>query len=332
MTSLSSERFSYDYNSNKKVISSDSGSVSSGSATPRRSIKIDSLLNDSEESSPNAFPLFSSFNRHHNHNDNCHHEENSNFHSTTASMNDRMILARPITPFESFDSRSSTPLSSLARPFTPVSKTSTFSSNSSSISCSPISAPLTPLRSFDQHLASPPAAPKRLLDEPLSFESHTGVLDFGPLNLKLITTTSSESKLLNFDLSPTGTTTENILTSSKSVNFYTSRFISNPDIFKNRKFQCKVCDKRFKTTGHLTRHKKIHSGEKKFECSWPGCSSRFSRKDNCMQHYRTHNATSNKSKKLELDINVAKAMAKSESSNNAEVKVTRKSSMKRRSI
>ncbi|KAI8049235.1 hypothetical protein BDF22DRAFT_611025, partial [Syncephalis plumigaleata] len=48
------------------------------------------------------------------------------------------------------------------------------------------------------------------------------------------------------------------------------------------------CDKSFTTSGHLARHNRIHTGEKNFHCPMEGCTSRFSRQDNMMQHYRTH--------------------------------------------
>ncbi|KAI8319666.1 hypothetical protein GQ54DRAFT_249357, partial [Martensiomyces pterosporus] len=46
--------------------------------------------------------------------------------------------------------------------------------------------------------------------------------------------------------------------------------------------------KAFTTSGHLSRHYRIHTGEKNYHCLYPGCTSRFSRQDNMMQHYRTH--------------------------------------------
>lgn len=55
-----------------------------------------------------------------------------------------------------------------------------------------------------------------------------------------------------------------------------------------RKYKCKICNKGFTTSGHLARHHRIHTGVKNHECPFEGCNSRFSRQDNCMQHYKTH--------------------------------------------
>lgn len=56
-----------------------------------------------------------------------------------------------------------------------------------------------------------------------------------------------------------------------------------------RRFKCGICGKRYMTAAHLARHETMHTGEKPFVCPFPGCGSRFSRNDNCMQHYKTHN-------------------------------------------
>ncbi|KAJ1728842.1 hypothetical protein LPJ61_003823, partial [Coemansia biformis] len=57
-----------------------------------------------------------------------------------------------------------------------------------------------------------------------------------------------------------------------------------------RRYACGFhgCGKAFTTSGHLSRHYRIHTGEKNYRCPYPGCTSRFSRQDNMMQHYRTH--------------------------------------------
>ncbi|CCF55548.1 hypothetical protein KAFR_0A01090 [Kazachstania africana CBS 2517] len=57
---------------------------------------------------------------------------------------------------------------------------------------------------------------------------------------------------------------------------------------QRRKYICKTCSKGFTTSGHLARHNRIHTGEKNHECPFEGCQQRFSRQDNCLQHYRTH--------------------------------------------
>ncbi|CAN6674959.1 hypothetical protein TRVA0_074S00386 [Trichomonascus vanleenenianus] len=55
-----------------------------------------------------------------------------------------------------------------------------------------------------------------------------------------------------------------------------------------KKYTCH-CMRSFTTSGHLARHMRIHTGEKNYVCPQEGCGARFSRQDNCMQHYRTHN-------------------------------------------
>ncbi|GCF01351.1 hypothetical protein ZYGM_000837 [Zygosaccharomyces mellis] len=55
-----------------------------------------------------------------------------------------------------------------------------------------------------------------------------------------------------------------------------------------RRHVCRVCYKGFTTSGHLARHNRIHTGEKNHQCPYEGCDQRFSRHDNCIQHYRTH--------------------------------------------
>ncbi|CAN3356828.1 hypothetical protein DICA3_C06040 [Diutina catenulata] len=62
-----------------------------------------------------------------------------------------------------------------------------------------------------------------------------------------------------------------------------------------RRHLCKICQRSFTTSGHLARHNRIHTGERKHVCPWPTCGSRFARQDNCMQHYKTH--TNGKSKR-----------------------------------
>ncbi|KAG5354969.1 Transcriptional regulator NRG1 [Yarrowia sp. B02] len=70
--------------------------------------------------------------------------------------------------------------------------------------------------------------------------------------------------------------------------------LNNAHNKKRKKYMCD-CGRSFTTSGHLARHMRIHTGEKNYQCPYEGCTSRFSRQDNCMQHYRTHLGTSRNS-------------------------------------
>lgn len=49
------------------------------------------------------------------------------------------------------------------------------------------------------------------------------------------------------------------------------------------------CIKTFTTSGHASRHSKIHSAEKMVRCTYPGgCPKKFTRADNMKQHLETH--------------------------------------------
>jgi hypothetical protein len=68
--------------------------------------------------------------------------------------------------------------------------------------------------------------------------------------------------------------------------------VANPAVKRStRRYTCH-CGKSFTTSGHLARHTRIHTGEKNYVCPEVGCAARFSRQDNCMQHYRTHQSGS----------------------------------------
>lgn len=71
--------------------------------------------------------------------------------------------------------------------------------------------------------------------------------------------------------------------------------VARNDGVPSRKHICKWCHRSFTTLGHLARHNRIHTGERKHNCPWPLCDAKFARQDNCMQHYKTH--TNNKKRK-----------------------------------
>lgn len=57
-----------------------------------------------------------------------------------------------------------------------------------------------------------------------------------------------------------------------------------------KRYPCKdpSCDRTFTTSGHASRHAKIHEGNKPISCTFPGCPKRFTRQDNMKQHLETH--------------------------------------------
>jgi len=61
-----------------------------------------------------------------------------------------------------------------------------------------------------------------------------------------------------------------------------------------KKYECKYriqhnCDQTFTTSGHASRHSKIHDSLKGIACTHPGCPKKFTRSDNMKQHLETHN-------------------------------------------
>lgn len=60
-----------------------------------------------------------------------------------------------------------------------------------------------------------------------------------------------------------------------------------------KRFNCRYrdslgCDKTFTTSGHASRHSKIHTAEKAVPCTFKGCQKKFTRNDNMKQHLETH--------------------------------------------
>lgn len=58
------------------------------------------------------------------------------------------------------------------------------------------------------------------------------------------------------------------------------------------------CNKSFKRTDHLTRHKRNHASKNLFTCTWSGCNKSFVRRDVWSKHTQRHVARQEKQKDL----------------------------------
>ncbi|EFP91293.2 uncharacterized protein PGTG_17150 [Puccinia graminis f. sp. tritici CRL 75-36-700-3] len=102
---------------------------------------------------------------------------------------------------------------------------------------------------------------------------------------------SSSKSYLPVSSSPTSKSTQRAKKSGRSSHLIlTDSPMSVTQGGYARKYACtwEGCGKAFTTSGHLVRHKRIHTGEKRYKCAMENCTSRFSRQDNMLQHYRTH--------------------------------------------
>ncbi|KAI5862694.1 hypothetical protein GGS23DRAFT_88248 [Durotheca rogersii] len=83
------------------------------------------------------------------------------------------------------------------------------------------------------------------------------------------------------------------------------------------------CEKTFTTSGHASRHSKIHTAEKAVQCTYPGCHKKFTRADNMKQHLETHfkdksrSGSSTKSKSSSLSSTSKRSSVSSKSSSSS---------------
>ena len=70
---------------------------------------------------------------------------------------------------------------------------------------------------------------------------------------------------------------------SSNLNHHSQSSQVIPSVTNKKKHVCHICSKAFTTSGHLSRHARIHTGERNHKCPFPGCDTRCSRQDNLQQ-------------------------------------------------
>ncbi|KAH3900703.1 transcriptional regulator NRG1 SCDLUD_003703 [Saccharomycodes ludwigii] len=145
-----------------------------------------------------------------------------------------------------------------------------------------------------------PTLPVVLPDD--RFQTHNNIILPGVNNLPvllppLINTATTRFSTEGAHTPSTGITASSFIVKHDNITKKSSKSIRNNKnnnttkllpIALRRKHICKVCGNGFTTSGHLARHRRIHTGEKNHVCPYSECNQRFSRHDNCIQHYKTH--------------------------------------------
>ena len=57
---------------------------------------------------------------------------------------------------------------------------------------------------------------------------------------------------------------------------------------KDRPYRCADCTKAFPTKQHLDDHRRTHTGERAYPCTWPGCPQAFALQSNLTRHLLVH--------------------------------------------
>jgi len=154
-------------------------------------------------------------------------------------------------------------------------------SSTRSISSSPHSPGLLRSDSYDSQMSNDPVSPL------------TPVYDYGRPYSAAPVITSSYEDYMDPAQSYAGTKRPSVYSDSQSTSYDDDLATSPGGERPGKRYPCRFrethgCEKTFTTSGHASRHSKIHTAEKAVPCSFVGCPKKFTRADNMKQHLDTH--------------------------------------------
>jgi len=165
--------------------------------------------------------------------------------------------------------------------YRPAASSAYAQSSSRSFSSSPNTPGLLRSDSYDSQMSNDPASPL------------TPVYDYGRGHGAVPIITSSYEDYLDSAPSHAGVKRPSAFGDSRDGSYDDDNVTSPGAERSGRRYPCRYreahnCTKTFTTSGHASRHSKIHTAEKAVPCSFSGCSKKFTRADNMKQHLDTH--------------------------------------------
>jgi len=169
-----------------------------------------------------------------------------------------------------------------AMPYRPAAPSSYDRSSSRSVSSSPNTPGLLRSDSYDSQMSADPASPLTPL-----YDYGRGGYGAAPI------IASSYEDYADSIPSHAGTKRPSAFSDRRSVSYDDDISGSAGAERPGKRYPCRFkdthnCTKTFTTSGHASRHSKIHTAEKAVPCSYPGCTKKFTRADNMKQHLDTH--------------------------------------------
>lgn len=161
-----------------------------------------------------------------------------------------------------------------------ISQSQYYPSESRSISSSPHTPELLRSDSYDSQMSSEPLSP---LTPHYDYGQYPVVADHR----------SMYEDYSDHNLAYAGTKRPSNFSDNRSESYDDDTVTSPAGDRPGKRYPCRYrdshhCEKTFTTSGHASRHSKIHTAEKAVPCSFQGCHKKFTRSDNMKQHLDTH--------------------------------------------